>query len=130
MTTRHAQLEDIRPVFAIQHDANSDRVDAIIAAVTKGTDTYGDPIIEWDMPPVLVLENDGNGYTLLDGHHRGDAAGQLGIKTIPAWVLSIADYVAIIDAHFDGSMPGRISDLREHVICGDVDGDSICAHGA
>lgn len=130
MVTRHAQLMDIRPIFDIQHGIGRARVEVVIAAVTKGEDAYGDPIIQWDMPPVLVLEDAGNGHTILDGHHRGTAAKKLGIETIPAWVLSIADYVAIIEADFDGSMPNRLSDLREHIICGNVDGDSICSHGA
>ncbi len=130
MVTRHAQLTEIRPVFDIQHNVSQTRVSAIMAAVTKGHDDDGDPIVVWDMPPVLVLEDTGNGHVILDGHHRGMAAQTLGLESIPAWVLSIADYAEIIEADFDGSMPNRLSDLREHIICGDVDGDSICKHGA
>lgn len=130
MTKINATLEDIRPRFDAQHPANKARVQAIIDSLTVGHDEYGDPIYrEWDLAPVVVIEDEGNGYAVLDGHHRLAAAKQLELTTIPAWVVSVADYCRLIEAEFDGSSPNRLQDVREYIMCGDVTANDICDHG-
>lgn len=120
MITVNATLEDIRPRFDAQHPANQDRVQAIV-------DYIGDN--DWDLPPVIVIEDEGNGYAVLDGHHRLTTAKRLEISTIPAWVLSVADYVRLIEANFDGCSPNRLHDIREYIMCGDVTANDIATHG-
>lgn len=120
MITVQATLEDIRPYFDPQHPSDRVRVQAIVDYMTDR---------EWDLAPVVVLEDEGNGHTVLDGHHRLSAARKLELQTIPAWVVSIADYARLIDANFDGQSPNRLADLREYIICGDVDANSVCSHG-
>ena len=70
-----------------------------------------------EMPAVLVLEDEGNGHAVLDGHHRAEAAHRLGLRTVKAWVVSIADYASIVDEHFDGFAPERMSDLDDYISC-------------
>lgn len=122
--TISATLEDIATFFSPQHATNGDRVAEIVAACTAD-----DGSVAWDMPPVVVVENEGNGATILDGHHRCEAAKQLGLASIPAWVVSVSDYCKLVDIHFDGNSPNRIYDLREHIMCGDVTANELCDHG-
>ena len=130
MQTINASLEDIRPICNPLHPANTARVNAIIESLKIGEDSYGDAIYrEWDLPPVVVMDNEGNGYTPFDGHHRLAAAKKLGLATIPAWVVSIPDYCHLIESEFDGEMPNRMYDLRERIVCGDVDANNVAEHG-
>lgn len=71
----------------------------------------------WPYPPVLVIEDEGNGCTILDGHHRIALAKEWGVREIPAYVVSVADYCALLDEHFDGSTPNRLSDLDDYIVC-------------
>jgi hypothetical protein len=106
-----AELCEIRTFFDYQHEIDDAKAQAIADAMRAGH----------EMPPILVLEDEGNGYAILDGHHRAEAASRhLELSTIKAWVVSVADYVAILDAHFDGAAPGRLVDLDDHILCGDV----------
>jgi ParB-like chromosome segregation protein Spo0J len=121
MTTATASLASIRPSHvAIQHEIDEDKVAAIIAHVRS--------VGSWDLPPVLVLESEGNGHEILDGHHRSIAAKRLlsdidGTidmpERIPAYVVPIADYCRVLAAHFGDETPNRLSDLDEHIL---VDG--------
>lgn len=71
----------------------------------------------WPYPPVLVIEDEGNGATVLDGHHRVRLAREWHVNEIPAYVVSVADYCALLDEHFDGSTPNRLSDLDDYIVC-------------
>lgn len=51
------------------------------------------------------------------------------LTTIPAWVVSIADYVALIGTEFAGECPTRLCDLRDYILCGDVTANEVSAHG-
>lgn len=58
--------------------------------------------LEWpvDMPLILVYEldpeeDDGDGYELLDGHHRLTAAERAGIRKIPALVVPRDTFVQL-----------------------------------
>lgn len=108
-----ATLEDIRPRFDPQHPADEARVQAILNHLAANDD-------EWDLPAVIVIDDEGNGYTVLDGHHRLTAAKRAEVPEIPAWIISVADYCGILDRHFGGIAPPRTSDICEHVMCGDV----------
>jgi hypothetical protein len=129
--TIEATLEDIRPVFDAYHAADESRIQAIIDHLCVGTDNWGDPVYrEWDLPPVVVVQDDGNGHRVLDGHHRLSAAKRLGIESIPAWVVTVADYCQLIDDRFDGDCPSRLADLRDYIACGDVSANDVSEHGA
>lgn len=111
MTAAAAYRDDIRPYCEMQHPVDRSKVAAIIAHVEcAGT---------WDLPPVLVVEDEGNGATLLDGHHRVEAAKRLGVARIPAWIVSLADYCRILDEQFDGVAPARLADMDDYIL---VDG--------
>lgn len=66
MTTATAYLGDVRPLCNTLHPVDRDKVAAIMAHVEAAG--------RWDLPPMLVIEDEGNGATLLDGHHRAEAA--------------------------------------------------------
>jgi hypothetical protein len=64
--------------------------------------------------PILVADTK-LGYILLDGHHRGNAAGKAGIKSIPANVVSNEDYISLLHAKFGGARPSSLSDLDPYI---------------
>jgi hypothetical protein len=72
----------------------------------------------WTFPPMLVVERD-NQYLLLDGHHRVAAARQLGLESIPAFVLSAPDYAALLNEHFGGLSPTHLARLYGYVVVDD-----------
>lgn len=88
------------------HSVDQDRVSAIVDAYNAAG--------EWLMPPILVVEDRGNGALVLDGHHRAEAAKRIGID-IPAIVVPAAEFEALIQAEFEGELPSRISDLDEYL---------------
>jgi hypothetical protein len=107
----NAELEEIKTYFDFQHEVDASKVLDIVEAVGAG----------WEMPPILVLENEGNGYVILDGHHRAEAAYRhLGLATVKAWVVSVADFIAIVEQHFDGETPNRMNDLDDYISCDGV----------
>jgi hypothetical protein len=67
--------------------------------------------------PILVADTK-LGYILLDGHHRGNAAGKAGIKSIPANVVSNEDYISLLHAKFGGARPASLSDLDPYIYVG------------
>ncbi len=106
-----AYLDDIRPYCGMQHGVEAAKVAAIVAQVeAEGA---------WKLPPVLVIENEGNGPTLLDGHHRAEAAKVLELSSIPAYVVPLSELAAVLEEHFDGYMPDRLTDLDDYIL---VDG--------
>lgn len=69
--------------------------------------------------PGLVVEipglhaDDGSIYKALDAHHRIGASKELGLDSIPAWVLSYRDWQRLTDAFpYD---PKRLGSLDEHI---------------
>ena len=130
MTVRRAERRDVRADWwDYQHEIEETRVLAIIAHVQR--------VGHWDLPPVLVLEDEGNGYAVLDGHHRCEAACRMRrdadllgrvLEDIPAYVLSIADYTAIVESEFGGSSPNRLADLRDYIDCDGVDGNAVAGN--
>lgn len=107
-----ARLTTVHPgSVAAQHAVDADRVAGIVAHV--------EAVGKWDLPPVLVLEDEGNGCTVLDGHHRLAAAHKLDEQAIPAYEVSVGDYCRVLDARFGGSCPGRMSDLDSYIVLPD-----------
>lgn len=94
----------------IQHPTDAEQYAALEAH-------YESVDAEWPYAPVLVVEDEGNGYTVLDGHHRIRLAAEWAVSEIPAYVISVADYCALLDEHFDGCTPNRLSDLDGYIIC-------------
>ena len=131
-----AYLDTVDPIGgATQHLTDGERVKSIIAHVIANGG-------RWNLPPVLVVEDDGNGALYLDGHHRRAAARELiencydypgesepTFRDLPAWVVSREDYDRIIETEFGGFEPHRIADIRDYIQCGKVDGNSVCEHG-
>ena len=106
-----ATLEDDRRVFFDpQHMTDRSKVDAIIDAYHAAGD-------KWIFPAVLVVESEGNGDTVIDGHHRLTAAKRLEIAGIPTWVISVPDYCRAIETEFGGCSPDRLMELWDHVDC-------------
>jgi|WetSurMetagenome_2_1015567.scaffolds.fasta_scaffold274397_2 hypothetical protein len=68
----------------------------------------------WTWERVLVVEDEGNGCAVIDGHHRAEAAIREGMR-VPAWVISSADYAEIIEREFYGYAPGRLCDLDDYI---------------
>lgn len=106
-TLAHATLQGIRPWVGEQHGLDSDKVHRIVEHVRE--------IGQWSLPPVLVIESEGNGATVLDGHHRCAAARVLEETRIPAHVITVADYCRVLERHFDGVAPSRLCDLDEYI---------------
>ena len=111
MTTFRAETyrDDVSPWVDQQHPVEAERVEAMIEALDDG----------WEMPPVLVVEDEGNGCIVLDGHHRCAAARQLDIRQVAAHVVALSDYCKVLDQHFDGCGPARLGDLDPYIL---VDG--------
>ena len=117
---REAHKEQVDPtqIDYLQSDIDGQRVDAIVAYVRQ--------VGKWNLPPVLGLEDLGNGAPILDGYHRVAAARilqeddnldiALAVQTIPAWIVSDEDCRAILDAHFDGELGSRLSDLDDYIL--------------
>lgn len=116
--TATAHLDAVSPYCQAQHHTEADKVEAIMESVEARAEEHGWDAA-WDLPPILVIESEGNGATLLDGHHRAEAARRLGLPDIPAWVISVDDYCRILEEHFYGCAPARLSDLDDYII---VDG--------
>jgi hypothetical protein len=105
-----ATIDQINPErVAIQHSVDP----AILTALEQ----HYESVEGWPYQPVLVLEDEGNGHTILDGHHRVQLAREYGVTSIPAWIVSISDYCRVLAAHFDGSTPHRLSDLDPYILC-------------
>lgn len=130
-----ATLEDIRPRYNPQHPFSERRVQAILDHLRITDQDDETSYRDWDLPPVVVIEDESNGaYTVLDGHHRMEAARRLAqqlsdLETIPAWVVTVADYCRLVEEQFDGISPSRICELREHILCGDVTANEVAEHG-
>ena len=106
-----ATLEtDRRVFFNPQHPTNGDQVQAMIDAYHAAGD-------QWIFGAVLVVESEGNGDTVIDGHHRLTVAKRLEIPGIPTWVISVPDYCRLLEDKFDGSTPNRLMEIWEHVDC-------------
>jgi len=116
-TTATARLAQIRCYFDYQHAIDKSKVSAIVAAIASNA----------QMPAILVVQDEGNGYAILDGHHRAEASLRLELPSITAWVVPVADYAALIDAEFGGRTPDRLSDLDDYIVCGDDTYASIAA---
>lgn len=129
METMVRAYEDKVRGFAQHHPVDQARVKAIVERVQA--------VGRWDLPPVLVIEDRGNGHQILDGHHRTAAAEMLEgaeheylvADGIPAWVVAAEDVDQIVEDVFGGEFPDRCCDLRNYIDCGGVDGNSFCEHG-
>lgn len=131
-TTINANRDEIRPIADPQHTITESRVQAIVDSLDTGRRdvTFDDPIYrEWDLPPVVVVEDVGNGHLVLDGHHRLEAAKRIEVDTIPAWVVTMEDYNRLIEEEFAGSASPRLHDVREHINVGNGDANSVAEHG-
>ena len=130
MAVAYASLEAIKVNgFEFQHPTDPDSVASIVSrAIAAG---------QWVLPPIVALENEGYGCVIFDGHHRCTAAQVIAstpdlgwtLVTIPAWIVPIHEYCKVVEAHFGGSIPNDYWSLRDHIICGNVNANSICEHG-
>ena len=108
-------------IYDRQHEIDYDRVDSLL--------TYLRESGCYNLRPVLVLEDEGNGVTVLDGHHRLAAVNQwmdtpdrpYDITTIPVYVICVADYCRLLDSEFGGCAPSRLVDLDDFI---EIDGAS------
>jgi hypothetical protein len=65
--------------------------------------------------PVLAIGYPNNVYLLLDGHHRGNASKQIGLKAIPAWVIDHQDLQPLLAARFGSDLPDKLSELDKYI---------------
>lgn len=97
--------------YEMHHGTDREIVAAMVAAIEAGA----------ELPPVLVAEwessRESDLLRVLDGHHRLQAAAQCGLPYYDAWVIDGSDLDALLDEHFDGQLPDRLSDLDMYVRC-------------
>ena len=60
---------------------------------------------------ILVTQYDDGRAIAHDGHHRLGGAKELGMKSIPAWIIKESDIRPLLDARFKGKFPDKISEL-------------------
>jgi ParB-like chromosome segregation protein Spo0J len=108
METVTASRQSINLFFDTQHPVNPAAVADIIRKLDAGE----------QMDPILVVADVGNGYIILDGHHRAAAYREYGASRIAAWVVGTEDFQALLDAYFGGEIPGRLSDLDDYILVG------------
>lgn len=112
-----ATYRAIRPTVNPWHEWCDERVAVIAQAVRDAG--------QWMLPPVLVIDDQGNGHTPMDGHHRLMAADLLArdpetahlVETIPAWVIDPDDVDALL---------GGLSLTDDRIDWLDVDATIIC----
>ena len=100
-----AYIDEISTGVDFHHNIDRARVAAIVLAINDGA----------VMPMPLVVESDGNGAMVLDGHHRIAAYQEIGEQRIDAWVISRDDFEQMIHKQFNGDIPSRLSDLDDHI---------------
>jgi len=108
---KRAYLRDVSPEACAYHHA----LDADVVASIKAGYNAAEG---WKPPPLLVVERD-NAYVLLDGHHRVAAARELKLESIPAYVLSEADYTSLLNEHFGGQSPPHLAPLYGYITVDD-----------
>lgn len=111
-----ARLGTIDGGYELQHDIDQAKINAIARHLATGG----------VIAPVLLVESDGNGYTVLDGHHRLMAIEQFNRDAdwdrtyeLGAWIVDRAEFESLIAEKFDGEMPLRMADLDKWI---EVDG--------
>ena len=113
----HVALKQIPTSFAHQHQVDEDRVQTIMKVLSR--DGLNSERVDWCLPPLLVLEDEGHGFTLFDGHHRAAAALRLKLETVPAYIIRISDLYRVVIGHFNGFTPNRISYLDKYIVLPD-----------
>lgn len=86
------QLQDLEQVgfqygWQAMRDLNKEHVEHLVASNLQG------------IPPIEVVHTN-NGYAIVDGYHRVEAAETLGCTSLPAHIQSYEDEDAVIDAAF------------------------------
>lgn len=67
---------------------------------------------KWAFPPLILVEGAGSGYTVLDGHHRLEAAKRLKWSSnIPALIVDRGEFKDLLRDEFGGRIPERLADL-------------------
>ena len=97
--------------FARSHAVEVSRLQALCEAYAGG--------VEVGLP--LVVEDDGNGARILDGHHRIAAQEELWEGAITCWTVSLEDWEGLISRHFGGSVPERLCEVDDY-----VEGYALC----
>jgi len=97
MTMATAYHDEIRvAAVARRHEVDEDRASAMMAHLRETG--------YWDLPPVLVVEDQGNGVLVLDGHHRLAVAARWAEDPERTWDLdAIPALVVPADAPEGGS---------------------------
>lgn len=121
MTTAHAELG----TTSVYGPDSQQEIDlAVVRRIVAHVIEAG----HWDLPPVLVVEDIGNGAQMLDGHHRRMAAQiiseipslQIDLRDgIPAWIVECDAMQAVLDDIFGGDMPERLADLDDYIMLSD-----------
>jgi ParB-like chromosome segregation protein Spo0J len=112
--TIHAQLQTVEH-FELTHITDPRRVRDLMAHLEA----------RGDVPPILAVQDIGNGARVLDGNHRAQAARKLN-RPLEAWVISQTDFESLIHAEFSGEIPSRLADLDDYILC---DGRPYSDHG-
>ena len=97
--------------FARSHEVSAVRLQALCEA-------YADDV-EVGLP--LVVEDDGNGALVLDGHHRIAAQEARGEGAITCWTVSLEDWEGLLSQHFGGEVPERLCEVDDY-----VEGYALC----
>lgn len=78
------------PIDGLRHVANLESMEIYGDVLTKSISEVGIEI------PLLIVEDTtvkGSPKIVLEGHHRAGAAKSLGMKTVPAFVIRIVDFI-------------------------------------
>ena len=106
------QLQDLRQVGfqyggEAMRDLNKEHIEHLVASNLQG------------IPPIEVVHTN-NGYAILDGYHRVEAAEILGYTSLPARIRSYEDEDAVIDtafrANFKHGLPASHKDRAAYVL--------------
>jgi hypothetical protein len=103
-----AKLTKINPQkIQALHDVDTDFKEELKGKIKdKGFDE-NHPILAVDTPV---------GYIVLDGHHRGHAAQDLKLKSIPAYTIQAPELQGLLNAKFGGAMPKKSRKLDKYIM--------------
>jgi hypothetical protein len=102
-----AVLKKIDPAKMIGiHATDEEQVKSLTGTVTKDGFSEACPVLVVDTPL---------GFLTLDGHHRGEVARDLKLKTIPALVITWQAFSNLLMLRFKNVLPRKMKELDKYI---------------